>query len=80
MQVCRRLLQELSRHEGARCREHSQVTLGTSITIYSYSPYFFQLAVQHAVDMAARAGREALTAAVIQAEEWCELRRVSGES
>ena len=41
--------------------------------------YLSQLAVQHAVDMAARAGREALTAAVIQAEEWCELRRVSGE-
>ena len=39
----------------------------------------FQLAVQHAVDMAARAGREALTAAVIQTEEWCQLRRESGE-
>ena len=26
LQVCRRLLQELSRHERARCREHSQVT------------------------------------------------------
>ena len=39
----------------------------------------FQLAVQHAVDMAAKAGREALTAAVIQTEEWCELRRESGE-
>ena len=25
-QVCRMLLQELSRHELARCREHSQVT------------------------------------------------------
>ena len=40
---------------------------------------FSQLAVQHAVDMAARAGREALIAAVTQAEEWCALRRVSGE-
>ena len=76
LQVCRRLLQELSRHEGARCREHSQVTLGT---VYCYLTHLSQLAVQHAVDMAARAGREALTAAVIQAEDWCELRRVSGK-
>ena len=33
MQVCRRLLQELSRHEVARCREHSQVTPDPSITV-----------------------------------------------
>lgn len=38
-----------------------------------------QLAVQHAVDMAARAGREALTLAVAQTEEWCTVRKESGE-
>ena len=77
LQVCRRLLQELSRHEVARCREHSQVTPDPSIAVTH--THHSQLAVQHAVDMAARAGREALIAAVTQAEEWCALRRVSGE-
>ena len=37
MQVCRRLLQEFSRHEGARCRKNSQVTLNTRVTFYCYS-------------------------------------------
>ena len=65
--VCRMLLQEQRRLEEARCREHSQVSHFSTAALTA-SP---QLTVQAAVDMAARAGREALIAAVTRTEEWC---------